>query len=235
MNYLDNISNSVVPTLGFHIYESQSIYFYHNNSDKLDKNSLRLLLSILLNIDDQIIYRNKQIDEILKKIIGTQKYFCHKYDYQTKTVIIIYTIDNMLCSLNLDTKFLLKISFFSIQDRINLFYNFQAETLDIGKKMFFDNDYTQKKILDLDHIFRITRYPIHHKITKEIVFLSPQQSKIMLGLSDSLSFKDIEIQYKIKPRVTEYYLQLIKAKTGYRKKLELLCAFLKTNPWIKGR
>ena len=109
-----------------------------------------------------------------------------------------------------------------------------AKKFRIDIDLIINKKIAEHKTIELWKSLTIKRYPVKHKITQELVLLSEQQSKILISLVNSDTSSDIFRQHGIKPKTTEYYLQLIKAKTGYSKRIELICAFVNSNPWLKA-
>lgn len=203
----------------------------------LDSHDLSVLSRVLHkpghNFTENHLPRDLSI--IIAKISKSKKYLCIKEEYKNSFIVKVFSIsNNSSFSLDNHKAVLAKISFY-INEQLNNIeelyrYNYKIDPHYIAKrKSTIDND----KITQYLDSIEITKYPIKQKNTGHIVILSPQQSKIMLGFSRGLNAREMEEQYAIKVKTIEYYLLLIKAKTGYRKKLELLYAFRETNPWLK--
>ncbi|WP_375319116.1 hypothetical protein [Candidatus Tisiphia endosymbiont of Oplodontha viridula] len=203
----------------------------------LDYGDLHALAKILCQEGNTLLNRQLPNDtsKIINKISDTKKYFCIKEEHRDCYIVKVFGIfDTRKFSLEHYQTILAKISF-HINEHLNNIKSFQISTyrLDssyiIERQLSIDKDKLSRFLADI----KITKYPIRKKGTGQIVLLSPQQSKVMLALSSGHSFIEIEKKYELKVKTVEYYLLLIKAKTGYRKRLELLYAFRETNPWLK--
>ncbi|MEQ9116555.1 MAG: hypothetical protein RLN62_07155 [Rickettsiales bacterium] len=80
--------------------------------------------------------------------------------------------------------------------------------------------------------FEIQKYPI---ITNggRIIFLTQLQSNLLLGFLKGLSYKEIEVEYGIKQKAAETYFRIIRTKTNYKNRQEILNAFISQNNWMQ--
>ena len=213
------------------------ISFLSNEEIILNNNELHILTKILYYNENTLTegHLSEEIAVVINKISKSKKYFGIKEEYKDYYILKIFSTSNS-SDLYLDNykAIFTKISFHVNEHLENIKFP-QKSTYRIDPSYITNKQFSidKSKILQFLGAIKIIKYPIKQKNTGQIIILSQQQSRIMLGLSSGYSFREIEEKYGIKIKTIEYYLLLIKAKTGYRKRLELLCAFRETNPWLK--
>lgn len=207
------------------------------NIPKLSDIELTKLLTEVFKQEELFISKvlNKEVLKIFYKVIDKNNFFCCRYNFKKSFSIFVFSVSNKQnLDLYLKTQkpFLYKIAlFFNNEKQIEEVLNKNDFKIDIAK--IKETYIPEFKVNEFWKAIEIKKHPIRHKITDEVVLLSEQQSKIMLGLSKNFTYDEIYSKYGIKPKTSEYYLQLIKSKTGYSKRIELVCSFLDSNPWLK--
>ena len=203
---------------------------------KLTKNDLALLYQ---QTDDDFAPVNHTLlsELIIDQIDPNQSFwYSHRRSFKKNTIIILFESQNIM----LNVKIIEMISslmhsdglknIMDIVPNINRHYSITLPVQLMNSKSYISSQQLEYDFLKCS--INITKYPIKHKFNDHYVILSVQQSNILLALSKGEDYKSISAQCSITPKTIEHYLNIIKAKTGYRSKLELVCAFRTTNMWI---
>lgn len=202
----------------------------------VDDIEIKDFVEILFEQDEMFISMlDHELNKYILNNINTKYYICHRQKFNDCYLIYVFgmlDLEQINLYLNSKKDLLYKLSLFINKIGVEV-SNFKVRTYNIGTESWLCKDIPSYKIHHLWAALQIDRYPIRHKLTHELVILSKQQSKVMLGLAKNQTLNEIYTIYNIKPKTSEFYMQLIKAKTGYSKKIELICAFLDTNPWLK--
>lgn len=204
---------------------------------KLKKEDFELLIKEVFIQDELFISsgKNNSLTKEIEKIVDSKNFFCCRHNFKKNYSIYLFGITSTKSiDLYLQTQkaLLYKITTFFIENN-NVINQLTKNHFSLDISNILTKQIPKYVIYPLWQTLEITKYPIRHRLTDELILLSPQQSKIMIGFTKNYTYNDIYNEYGIKPKTAEFYLQLIKSKTGYSKKIELVCSFLDSNPWLK--
>jgi len=209
----------------------------YNNQPEIVSSEIENLLRILVLKEPEFLGNDQDLDfQYIKRFTFSQYYFCSRQKVKRNYLILIIGLHEYIkmdLYLRKHKALLFKLVEVVKAQNINSKYDTKEYKIDI--KSFIDVEVPQYELHQFWNAIYLEKYPMRHKNTQETIILSKQQSKVMLGLAMNLTYNQILKKYAIKPKTSEFYLQLIKAKTGYNKKIELICAFMDSNPWIKTR